>query len=448
MEYLLVMTLSGSVMTLICLFLWCLWRNMVSARIYYMLAKAAVLYYLIPLPFLKRWYRGVIRVVFPEKEMEIARILLTRTNYAVHTDEGIYVNTYAECQIIIVSVWLSVAVILMAARLVKYLRTARWIAGYTSLKMTDQQKAYLSGLRKEYRIRRHVLLYQEMAGEPSMTFGVYRPVIICGKEVGSREAELLIRHELVHIRRWDALWKMLMQLVVFIHWWSPVMWILYFMFDRLCELSCDETVMDGKSEEEVEEYARLLIAEAQEEGKTKKPSLRWEGGFGDNIREIRERVENLMKKKRWNRFTAGVLVATLVFANSITVFAYKDTFHEIVPEDVSQEEIESVLESDTFLFTPDGMDGEVMQDFEIPEIDEIQYDRQFTDEEGNIYPVPDIVPYFGCDHTYVSGTETRHNTNSDGSCDVTQYRAQRCSKCGLVVQGDYIASYHYAVCPH
>lgn len=448
MEYLLIMALSGSAMTLICLFLRCLSRNMVSARMYYLLAKAAVLYYLIPLPFLKRWYRGVVRAVLPEKEMEIARILLSKTNYAVHTDERIYVNAYAELQIAIVSVWLFVAVILMAGQLVKYLRTARWIARYTSTKMTERQKTYLAGIKGEYGIRRHVLLYQGMDGEPSMTFGVYRPVIICGREVGSREAELLIRHELVHIRRLDALWKMLMQLTVFIHWWNPVMWILYFMIDRFCELSCDETVMAGRSEEEIDEYLRLLIAEAQEESSSKKPSLRWEAGFGDNMREIRERVENLMSKKRWNKFAAGTLVATLIFANSMTVFAYKDTFHETIQENASQEEIESTLRVDETMFVPDGIDREVVQEVELVEETKILYDSQFTDEEGNIYPVPEITPQWGCDHTYVSGTLSDHTKNSDGSCVVTQYRAQRCSKCGAVVRGDRISQTTFDVCPH
>lgn len=448
MEYLLVMALSGSTMTLICLFLRCLSKNMVSARMYYLLAKAAVLYYLIPLPFLKRWYRGVVRVVLPEKEMEIARILLSKTNYAVHTDERIYVNAYAELQIAIVSVWLFVAVILMAGQMVKYLRTVRWIARYTSTKMTERQKTYLAGIKGEYGIRRHVLLYQAVNGEPSMTFGVYRPVIICGREVGSREAELLIRHELVHIRRLDALWKMLMQLTVFIHWWNPAMWILYFMIDRFCELSCDETVMAGRPEEEIDEYLRLLIAEAQEESSSKKPSLRWEAGFGDNMREIRERVENLMSKKRWNKFAAGTLVATLIFANSMTVFAYKDVQNEIMSKDMSQESVEMALESDAILFTPDGTGEETEPEFDMMEEDVILYERQFTDEEGNIYPVPEITPQWGCDHDYVSGTETRHNKNSDGSCDVTKYRAERCSKCGTIKLGDYIGSSHYAVCPH
>lgn len=450
MEHLLMMTLSGSTMTVTCWLLRFLLRNRISARSYYLLAKAAVLYYLIPLPFLKGWYSKVLRVIVPEDKMEIAHISLARINYMVNADGSVYVNRYAKNQIGMVLIWLTVAIFLMARRLVKYFRSVRWIAGYTSTKMTDRQKTYIVGLKEEYGIRRNVLLYQGETGDSSMTFGIYRPVIICGREVGSREAELLIRHELVHIKRLDALWKMFMQFVIFLHWCNPVMWSLYFALDRFCELSCDETVMRGKAKTEVDEYLLLLIEEAQreEEHKKKKISLKWKVGFSSSMRRVRERMDNLMKNKRWNRFAVGTLVAALIFANSMTAFAYRDAASETIQDGASQEHIEKVLESDMVLFEPEETDGESIVDFDMPEEIEIQYDRQFTDEEGNIYPVPEVEPQWGCDHDYVSGTETRHNKNSDGSCEVTQYKAQRCSKCGHLVQGDLISSHYYAVCPH
>ena len=42
------------------------------------------------------------------------------------------------------------------------------------------------------------------------------------------------------------------------------MWKLYRDFEVVCECSCDEAVMHGKTEGEVKEYLRLLIEEARE----------------------------------------------------------------------------------------------------------------------------------------------------------------------------------------
>lgn len=453
MEYLLMMTASGSTMTACCWILRRLLRGKISANYYYLLAKAAVLYYLIPLPFLKRWYGEAIRIIVPERQiamvkMEIAQIPLTRTKYIVRTDGKTYVNNYMELQIILVFLWLTVACLLMLRELRKYIRTARLVAGYVDTTMTEEHETFLAGFKEQYGIKRRVLLYQGEPGRPSITFGVFRPVILCGREIGSRESELVVRHEMVHIRRLDAVWKMLVQFAKFMHWCNPMMWLLCDEFDRVCEISCDETAVWELTEEERTGYGLLLIEEAQEAEELKRFPLKWKAGFGSNMRRVKERVDNLMRKKKWNRFATGTLVAALIFANSMTALAYRDEFNEVVPEDASQEHIEKVLESDTFLFTPDEIVGEVTSEFDEQGIDEILYERQFTDEEGNIYLIPDTEAHWSCDHTYVSGVETRHNKNSDGSCEVSKYRAQRCSKCGTVIQGDRISVTRYDVCPH
>ena len=223
-------------------------------------------------------------------------------------------------------------------------------------------------------------------------------------------------------------------------------------FDQICECSCDEIVMQNKSKEEVKEYLRLMIEEAREK-KTEKVSMRWKSGFGDDVRKIKERMENLMKRKKWNRVAAITLVAALALANSITVFAYRDVFEREVVEETSEEEIEKTAQSDTFLFVPEGTEGEGLQEFEVSEaqerIQEILYDSQFTDEAGNIYPIAEdngIEPY--CDHTFVSGIGVDHIKNSSGGCEVREFYAQRCSKCGYVLQGKETIRVTYAKCPH
>lgn len=453
MEYLLMMTLSGSTITVVCWILRRLLRDRIGAGFYYLLAKAAVLYYLIPLPFLKEWYGKAIRIILPERrmepaKMEIAQVPLAWTKYIVDVDGRTYTNNYMQLQTAAVFIWLSVACLLMIDQIIKYVKNARRIAGYIDMKMTDSEEAFLSGIKERYGIRRRVLLYQGEPEKPSLTFGVFRPVILCGREIGSRESELVVRHEMVHIRRLDAFWKMLIQFVKFLHWCNPIMWLLLDEFDRVCEISCDEAAVQGLPEGDRKRYMRLLIEEAQEAKEAKGISLKWKAGFGPKMKRVKERMDNLMRKKKWNRFAAGTLVAALIFANSMTAFAYRDEFNEIVPEALSEEQIERTLNSDVVLFTHEEAVGEVFSAYDEQGIDEILYDRQFTDEEGNVYLIPDAEPYGSCDHNYEPGVETRHNKNSDGSCDVTKYEAERCSKCGTIKRGAYISSTHYAVCPH
>ncbi len=444
MEYLLVMSLSGSTMTGIYLLLRYLLKKKICARLYDLLARVAILYYLVPLPYLKKCYVVVGRFLGVERSMEISRVPLTWRNHIVHAEGALHVNIYAGIQTAAVIIWMLGICLLMAGQVAEYVGLARRAAKYADRIMTPEQRTFLDHLKEQYGIKRRVFLYEATEGEHTITFGFFRPVIVCGRETTSREAELLVRHELVHIRRRDALWKMLIQLAVMMHWCNPMVWILRRDFEQVCECSCDETVMQDKSDEEVAEYLRLMIEEALEK-KTEKVSLRWKAGFGDNAQKIKERMDNLMNRKRWNRVAAVTLVAALAFANSMTVFAYRDSFEREVVEEVSAEEIEGMLEDDTYTFVPEEMDVEVWHE----DIHEFLYENQFTDEEGNIYPIAngdEVEPH--CNHTFVSGTGSAHRKTSDGGCEIREYKAQRCSKCGYVLQGELIQLITYKVCPH
>lgn len=452
MEYLLVMSLSGSTMTGIHLLLWYLLKDKICARFYNLLARMAILYYLIPLPYLKKYYIAVFRDLWPESSLEISRVPLTWRNHIVHAEGVMHVNIFASIQTVITVAWLLGVCILMAGQVAEYVWLVRKAAEYADRAMTPEQRAFLDGLKDQYGIRRRVFLYEATAEKRTMTFGFFSPVIVCSRHTTSREAELLVRHELVHIKRMDVLWKLFMHLAVMLHWCNPMVWILYRSFDQICECSCDEIVMQNKSKEEVKEYLRLMIEEAREK-KTEKVSMRWKSGFGDDVRKIKERMENLMKRKKWNRVAAITLVAALALANSITVLAYRDALERELPDDTTQEEIEMTMQNDAFLFVPEGTEGEGLQEFdslqEMESVGEILFDKQFTDEEGNIYPIlqnDGIEPY--CDHTFISGIGADHTKTSDGGCVVREFYAQRCSKCGYVIQGKETNRVTYARCPH
>lgn len=448
MEYLLVMALSGSTMTCLYLLARRLLRKKLSAGTYYLLAKAAVLYYLIPLPILKDCYREAVPEALWRARMDANRIPLVWTRYEIHADVEHYVNVYAVIQMAAAIVWLSGACVRLTKQLIAHLRIARQFAGYAEMKMTDRESAFMDRLRKEYGVRRRVSLIPARDGEPTFTFGICRPMIICAKETESREAELLARHEMVHIRRLDVLWKILMEFTTFLHWWNPFLWKLYRDFEVVCECSCDEAVMHGNEEGEVKEYLRLLIEEARE----KKPevnTVRWQSGFGSSTAYIRERMDNLMRKNKWNRFAAGVLTAALIFANSMTVFAYRDGLSEIMPEDASQEEIDYMLGSDEIVFAFQGSNAESAEDYDLTQEMEFLYEDQFIDEEGNVYPVfgdEGISTY--CNHIYEPGTEQVHHKMSGGGCEVREYNSERCIKCGQIIRGSLVSTHTWVTCPH
>lgn len=458
MEYLLIMSLSGSTMTAMCIVFGRIMRDRCPAGLQYLLLKAAVLYYLVPLPFLKGWYDRIAGFVLTKRHMEAAQVSLKWGNYAIQVNGRVYPNAYLKIQMIVGAVWLLVSLGLFLFELWDYFRTGKRIRNFMDAAGAKKGCELSEELREQYGIRRKVYVYQIGTAEKTMTFGVFKPVILCGRELGSMETDLLLRHELMHIRRWDTLWKTLRQLAFFLHWWNPFMWILYNRMERFGECACDEAVIQGMTKTEIKRYLRLLISESALKKPGCRSRLQCGMEFSSEAKRLQERMENVMKNKMCNTTVAGFVMAVLVLANSMTVFAYGDVTREGMEGEAPRQEIDEMFDGETLHFIPNDDSMEWVSDIDvfqiIPTGVDFRYEEQFIDVDGSVYPMLNTqddmssMPYWGCDHDYVAGTRVLHKTNDDGSCKVTMHSAQKCRKCDFVLIGDKISETVFTKCPH
>lgn len=369
-----------------------------------------------------------------------------------------YPNAYLKIQMIVGAVWLLVSLGLFLFELWDYFRTGKRIRNFMDAAGAKKGCELSEELREQYGIRRKVYVYQIGTAEKTMTFGVFKPVILCGRELGSMETDLLLRHELMHIRRWDTLWKTLRQLAFFLHWWNPFMWILYNRMERFGECACDEAVIQGMTKTEIKRYLRLLISESALKKPGCRSRLQCGMEFSSEAKRLQERMENVMKNKMCNTTVAGFVMAVLVLANSMTVFAYGDVTREGMEGEAPRQEIDEMFDGETLHFIPNDDSMEWVSDIDvfqiIPTGVDFRYEEQFIDVDGNVYPMLNTqddmssMPYWGCDHDYVAGTRVLHKTNDDGSCKVTMHSAQKCRKCDFVLIGDKISETVFTKCPH
>ena len=165
-------------------------------------------------------------------------------------------------------------------------------------------------------LRRTVAIRQSGRISSPLTFGVLRPVILMPKKtVWTDETALryVLEHEFVHIQRFDVLSKLLLIAAVCVHWFNPLVWVMYVLANRDLELSCDETVLRRFGGDVRAAYARVLIRmEAARGGFA--PLC---NHFGKNA--IEERITAIMKTKRITIVSLGL--AALLVAGTVTVFA-------------------------------------------------------------------------------------------------------------------------------
>ena len=172
-----------------------------------------------------------------------------------------------------------------------------------------------------------------------LTYGILRPVILLPKNTDwSNEGELnfVLAHEFVHIKRFDALTKLLMTAALCVHWFNPIVWGMYILFNRDVEISCDEAVVNMLGEKSKQDYALTLISMI--ERKRHLPVLY--NNFSKYA--IEERITIIMAMKK--RTIIGTMAAFLVVGATATVFATsRPDDNEIANEYLSGYQSDDVL---------------------------------------------------------------------------------------------------------
>ena len=158
-------------------------------------------------------------------------------------------------------------------------------------------------LRRQIRIRQF-----DRIGTP-LTYGVRRPTILLPNQTLEEQPKTLtyiLTHEYVHIRRFDCVSKLLLSAALSLHWFNPLVWVMYILANRDLELSCDEMVLRLLGIENRSAYAMALLE--MEEKRSGFGALY--SAFGKNA--IEERIGAIMKMKKRSLLSA-VMAVVLVF---------------------------------------------------------------------------------------------------------------------------------------
>lgn len=202
-----------------------------------------------------------------------------------------------------------------------------------------------------HQLRRNITIRQYDCIHTPLTYGIFRPVILLPKESLKQPPSTLnfiLTHEWVHIRRFDCVTKILLTAALCIHWMNPLVWVMYLLFNRDIELSCDETVLHLLGRNRRSDYALALIdMEEQKSG-----FASFTSGFGRNA--IEERIRAIMKMKKASIIT--ILAAVVVVACVSILFA---TSAKNNPIDTELPSSESETVSDKILTNDDQMKQEV-----------------------------------------------------------------------------------------
>lgn len=130
--------------------------------------------------------------------------------------------------------------------------------------------------------------------------GLLRPMLLLNESffqmLSREEADFVLRHELMHIRRRDILLNTMLFGMLSLHWFNPLLWYAFFRAGADREAACDEDVLHAESHARRVAYGKTLLrmeAELPQSGLCL--------GFVGMVQKgkrIRERIQFISNPKR------------------------------------------------------------------------------------------------------------------------------------------------------
>jgi uncharacterized protein (TIGR03067 family) len=190
----------------------------------------------------------------------------------------------------------------------------------SSLPVDERYIAALADLSRRLGVKRGVRLIVTSRPIGPAAFGLFRPAILLPRPLLSdtplEQVELMLAHELIHVRRGDVFASKLQLVAQLIWWFNPLVWWASRQAARERERCCDEEVILGVGCKPVL-YARTLLSVLEQKGRLRLRSLVALPGV--RALEVTSlRLESIMKyaetDHRWASrisrlvFTAGFLL--------------------------------------------------------------------------------------------------------------------------------------------
>lgn len=143
-----------------------------------------------------------------------------------------------------------------------------------------------------------------------MVLGLLRPVLLLPE--GQAVDEVVLCHELTHLKRLDLAYKALLVAACWLHWFNPLVWWMSRAASENLELCCDDDVAAGRDAAFRRKYGELLLSTAEE-----KPGPTLSSRFGGSKQAMKDRLTNLFVKKKRGRLLACAALAVLALVGGL-----------------------------------------------------------------------------------------------------------------------------------
>lgn len=195
--------------------------------------------------------------------------------------------------------WLSIAAVLIVKKAVSYQIYARFIKANRKEIDNEDVMQIFRDVCKEMRMENKIGLYSYKMVDCPMLIGFFKPYIVLPETMLSKTHDLryILMHEVTHHKRKDFLYKWLIQIMICVHFFNPVVYLIRNIVNKYCELACDEALISKLDKRGKKAYGSALI-NAIEMSNNPKQHTAVSIMLCEDVKQIKDRLDAIMRYKQ------------------------------------------------------------------------------------------------------------------------------------------------------
>lgn len=325
LEILCSLSVAGSVVTVSFHALGRLSTDHFPAKWRYVLLKLALALYLFPIALVLPWLS---RLAAPHPASSAQNIQTGRVSGHVAETLQPAVTLSANTAYLLLGIWAAGAITFAAWQWYAYRRFMKEIERTRTIPPENSETAILlRNIKEKLGLKSNVkLAYSSIARSPFLA-GLWRPTIyLPAGSHANLDLDMVLRHELIHLKRKDLWIKAGLLLVRTLHWYNPLVHTVRHELHTWSELTCDQEVVQDMSHAERKRYGGTILNVM---AGTKGLPEQFCASLSGDGKQLKRRLTHMLNVKKLNKQTlflsvtaalliAGISTSTAALASKVT----------------------------------------------------------------------------------------------------------------------------------
>lgn len=140
--------------------------------------------------------------------------------------------------------WLAGASLFLLYHVMSYRMFRKQALRWSNPLLSDRIVSKINQVSNEMNVKCSIIVLTSRTVPNPMLVGFYKPILFLPHDqYRDEDLEFIMKHELVHYKRHDIVYKLMLLIVQAIHWFNPFVWLMVREAGREIEICCDDAVV-------------------------------------------------------------------------------------------------------------------------------------------------------------------------------------------------------------